>query len=340
MRIWPDAVREEGFSSGFSSRLIKDLVGRKRGFWEAFPKFSPIAFWETETYSFGKTYRHWLKWPWYLPLPMIGDHGVNLKRKYTVRELNPKAKTYVTWSSWRNMEPNTNSRVVRIQHPWVTYRRDKRIEPKPDRLGTLIFISHTTSRISRAEFDFGKYFSELSDLPEAFHPLAICIQMHDVRKGLHLELERFGLPIFTAGNSSSPFFVDRFYDLLSRFKFATSNVAGSQLFYSEEMGVPYFLYGPHPTERLDGGPVRSYYEDDDADLVEKAHRLFQLERVGEDSDEKLQFVSETLGLDSEVKISAVTLRARLKSDLLRSFPHLLGEVFKNTLQALGSLVKR
>jgi len=339
MNIWPDTVREETFSHGFSFGQIENLVSRKRGFWEALPKLSPIAFWETETYSFGKTYRSWLRWPWFVPLPMSGDHGVALQRKFSGRESNSGSRTYLTWSSWRaQSNVTTGLEVIQIPHPWITYRRSKSLKQRKEAEGTLVFIPHTIQGTNRAEFYFDDYFNSLESLPDQFKPISLCIQMHDVRKDLHLELEKYGYPIFTAGNSSSPYFVDRFYDLILRFRFCTSNVAGSQTFYCEEAGVPYFLFGLESQEQDQGGPARSAYSHNDPDLAQKVKQLFSYSNLGQ-SAEKDRFVSEALGLSINPETSGKNLRRTLVWDLFTLIPLLTLLVFQNAFTSLVHLYR-
>jgi hypothetical protein len=338
MRIWPKFIDQKNIAKGFGDNELDQIVKQRYGFWESFPKLSPIAFWEVETYSFGKIYRKWLGWPWFLPLPMIGDHGVELMRTFSNRESNSGARRYLTWSSWRlENKPPSLLEVHRIMHPWILYRRAKNILPRPDAKGTLVFISHTLPNTVRDQFNFDSYISSLSNLPSDFLPITLCVPMHDVRKGIHLQLKKYGLPIVTAGNSSSPMFVDRFYDLVTRFKFCTSNVAGSQLFYSEELGVPYFLLGEETTETQDGVSV-SYYHGSDEDLVSKTVKLFTLENL-KPSSEKKEFVSKTLGLDVDHASIRRELRRQLVPDTLHLAPLLLFSVIKTSTGAAFSLIR-
>ncbi len=334
MKVWPKFIRDGDFTSGFTAGQLEDLVSRNRGFWEGFPKLSPVAFWETETYSFGKTYRSWLRWPWFFPLPMSGDHGVELQRRFSERELNSGARTYLTWSTWRTQPIASNKlEVIQVPHPWVTYRRAKSMIKRVSASGTLIFVPHTIQSTTRAEFDFEHYLSSLESLPDHFKPFSLCLQMHDVRKGLHEELAKFGYPIFTAGNSSSPFFVDRFYDLILRFNFCTSNIAGSQSFYCEEAGVPYFLFGLENQEHERGGPARSAYVGIEPDQIEKVRRVFAYANLGQ-SAEKASFVAETLGLGIDPKPAVKSLRRRLIRDVFYLGPLLTRLVLVNAFTSL------
>ena len=41
-------------------------------------------------------------------------------------------------------------------------------------------------------------------------------------------------------------FIERFYEIIRKFKYATSDIVGSYLYYAVEMGIPFFIYGEHP----------------------------------------------------------------------------------------------
>lgn len=110
-----------------------------------------------------------------------------------------------------------------------------------------MFIPHT-KKLGKPypPHDWDAYFTGLHGLPDELRPKAICLFHIDIRNGLHHVLRQFGLPIFTVGLASHPKYAARFYDLISRFEFATSSFIGSQLWYCEELGVKYFLFGEPP----------------------------------------------------------------------------------------------
>jgi hypothetical protein len=249
------------------------------------------------------------------------------------------ARTYLTWSSWREKPAKSvKIDVLRVPHPWTLYRRKNNIIPKPDATGTMVFISHTLPSTSRHHFDFDKYVETLISLPSEFQPISLCLQMHDIKKGLHLDLEKYGLPIFSAGNSSSSLFVDRFYDLVGRHKFCTSNVIGSQLFYSEELGVPYFLLGAETVSLEEDGRQVSYYHLWDKDLVLKTKNLFNFENLGR-SERKVDFLNQTLGIDIDSESLRKIVRNKLASDFFYLMPSLFVKVLRSAFSAVGIILE-
>lgn len=240
--IWPMGYDPE---LGFLDWQLEKLCGASHGSREGFSSVaSPWLFSRSEMYSQGKTLRSFLKWPKLLPIPVFSDHGVHKASDLSGSELSNPAKVHLTWSCWRAQSSDVAGRVV-IQsvHPWVPYRSDRGIEQHEDATGTLFFVPHSVPGADQPLFNFEKYFTDVRDLPPIFQPRAICIAMHDVHLGLHEDLREFGLPIISAGNSASPMFVDRFYDIVRRFSYATSPIWGTQTFICEELGVKYFVFG-------------------------------------------------------------------------------------------------
>jgi len=128
--------------------------------------------------------------------------------------------------------------------------------------------------------------------------------MHDINAGKHKKLRRFGFPIVTAGNTSSIHFIDRFYNLVKRYSYATSPTWGSQTAYCTELGIPYFFLGSRPKlvnishKDMPLGEV-SYQDECHENYDNKAVELF---RTPTDSVtlEQRQFVELILGLDAKI----------------------------------------
>jgi hypothetical protein len=163
-------------------------------------------------------------------------YGIRLES----HERGSGARVYLTWNR-RLHEANRagRPRVVLIQNPWVTYRRMVGIQPAADRRGTLLFIAHSVPGWGGQRLDPDRLRAFAQTLPEAQRPLVACLHRHDVNVGLQQDLRDAGIPVVTAGNTTSPYFVDRFYDVVRRFEWITSEFeVGSQNFYCEELGIP------------------------------------------------------------------------------------------------------
>jgi len=218
-----------------------------------------FPFWTNEIYSLGRCWREFSGWPGFLPLAVSNDHGVQLSEALNTHENTPHPRAHLTWSTWRETPANRNEskKVTRVTHPWVLYRRLKGLTISSSANGTLYFVPHTLPDHIHENPPVAQTLQVLNKRSETLNPIAMIVAMHDVHGGLHKILEKYGHPILTAGHSSSPFFVDRFYAIVRQFQQSVSNSPGSQVFFMEEMGIPTQILGPaahHPES------VRLIYE--------------------------------------------------------------------------------
>ena len=201
-------------------------------------------YWTAEIYGQGKYIREYGHFPFFLPLCVYSDHGVTNDPKPAKHELFSDAPTRVFFSQrkvilWKKLSAIPCHVLL---SPFVYYRRSRNIRKNKDARGTLAFFSHSTPSID-VEVDIDNYISQLKLLPKIYHPISICLHMHDIKKGLHKKFIDAHIPVVTVGDVSSNKFVEKFYNLLRQAKFSTSNSLGSYTYYSIEMKIPFFLYG-------------------------------------------------------------------------------------------------
>lgn len=267
----------------------------------------PWAHWTSEIYSFGKCLRFWTKYPRVFPLFVYSDHGVGLHSHLFQHELENPAKVHFTWHPVKAQRYSSFAykKVLLVTHPWIFYRRLHGITRSKKPEGTLAFFMHGTTAVKWVGHDSEEYFEKLRALPGKFQPVVLCLHMNDIKAGLHKELRRYGFPIVTAGNTSSTNFVDRFYDLVKNYSYATSQVWGSYAAYCVELGIPYFHLGERPElvniadPNLPAGVAPQYWDDFHEDSAKKAEALFSLP-VDIVTDEQRAFVESVLGFDSRL----------------------------------------
>jgi len=265
---------------------------------------APWVYWTSELYSFGRLYRDWGCYPSWLPIFVYSDHGIHKPAEFSPHEKNNDANVHFTFNSERvlNNKNIESKEVILVTHPWVRYRKKNNIKQLKDAIGTLVFVSHTCEGIEINDDDNDVYFKMLNDLPDKYKPLVLCVHMHDIKNGYHKKLRKYGIPIITVGNTSSVEFVKRFYEIVKNFRFATSNVGGSQLYYCAEMGVPYLLYGDRPKlinySNLDVPlGVLDIYDTTQEELVEIEKTLFKSGSDRVNLHQKI-YVEWMLGLNS------------------------------------------
>lgn len=321
---WPSEVNPTNFHAGFRASTIEDLTSQERGFGEGKRVPSPMIFWTSENSSYGKCFREWLNWSNYLPIPFGSDHGVHIQRKLEPLEISLSNRYHVTWSEWRKTEENNGLRktIVHVPHPWITYRLKRKVQKSKNAFGTLVFMPHSWPDAELVDFSVDEYVAQLNKLPKKFKPFVLCLPMHDVRKGLHADLARLNLPMVTLGNTSSPFFVDRFFDLVRSFEFGTSTSIGTQLFFCQELGVDYFLLGKAPKIRSNDSQKINFMDDD---LSSQISNAFSIENIDQRRP-KLEIVKDALGLNVDGLAARSFLSKVMKRELIRLLPKLMSAV--------------
>lgn len=265
-------------------------------------KFFP--YWPPEIYSFGRYIRQYGYYPIFLPLTIYSDHAPELinNKPYT-HELESDAPVMFYHSLhavdvWKNFSKKP---CYSLYSPFVFYRRKNNIKKLDNSNGTIAFYSHSTDVIDNI-LDPELYIKQLLELPEKFQPVSVCLYDNDVRKGIYKIFLKHNIPVYTAGNSKSKFFAERFYSILKNFSFATSNAIGSYLFYAVEMNIPFSIYGDGPIyinkgdKNIKFGKYDSYQE---FPIYKEIYGLFKGLNT-EITDEQKLIVEDGLGINTGV----------------------------------------
>jgi hypothetical protein len=204
-------------------------------------------YWTAEIYSFGKYLREYGYYPEWLPLYVSTDHGPRVIDELLKIELDCDAPVQFYHSprlveSWKKISTKP---CYTMFSPFVFYRRTRKITQNIDAKGTLAYPAHTTPNIDD-EANYEIYIEQLMSLPKEFHPIAVQLHYHDIRKERHKLFLKYKIPVYTAGHNADYRFAERFYEILRQFKYTTSNMVTSSLFYSVEMGIPHSIYGIEP----------------------------------------------------------------------------------------------
>lgn len=311
---WPnnsslDEYMEQGFSDQDLERLCDRQSDSNRG---SIPFLRIFSF--AELYGMGFATRVVADLPRLMPLPYFSDHGVTHTEIWNHVETSNSARTHVTWHEWRAGQDLSPKRVVRITHPLVIFRRRRRIYRSVEASGSLVFLDHSLPNQDYKPYDYEEYFEKLASLPSQMRPKGVCIQMHDVHKGLHKTVRPFGIPLFTVGESSSNFYPERFYDLITRFEFATSTRVGSHSYLTDEAGVRFFLWGEEISPNTDRPQHLREFEDH---LWEHAKKIFS-DFPPRRSVERYNWLNSTLSLDIGLDESVRRIRRTIQRDFLYS----------------------
>ena len=272
-----------------SSRLLAQIANLLIFHWPS------RIFWTWEVYGLGSSLKDVQGIAQRRKILTSSDHGLSFHVNPVSEEMDIPANTHVTWSLWRACLKFPDGRkVIRVQHPWIAYRKKNNILLSKNASGTLVYVPHSVPGIT-SELDVTSYVKVVSLLPESFHPLVFCLHMHDVKQSVIRAIQDEGFSVVTVGNSSHPRYVRRFYGLLKKFEFATSPDIGSQLFYAHEFGVKYFLYDPENKFQIASEYQASVQMHQD--VLERVEKTFSRDNLYDNTLEKDILVSEALGLD-------------------------------------------
>lgn len=260
-------------------------------------------FWTAEIYGFGLQISRYGFYPYCLPLCIYTDHGPGYRDAIPIHEIESSApiQLYHSQNSVRLWQSVTAKKAYCLYSPFAFYRRRTGASIASDAKGTIAFPAHSTPSIDEVG-GFEKYIEQLKQLPEKYHPVTICMHMHDIQKGAHMDFIREGFEVVTAGNSLDQRFIERFYEIISSHQFATSNTPGSYLYYCVEMGIPFFVYGEKPrlVNRSNRNVPIGVYGTFDSGYTKRAYDLFHLPDPKADtpqiSSQQKAFVESHMGI--------------------------------------------
>ncbi len=230
--------------NGYTEEKILNLCNPKH----IHSGFSKWYYIQAEIYSFGKYIREYGFYPQFLPLHIYTDHGggaVEIEPYRHELETKAYAMFYHVPERVKRWKELSGKPCYTLFSPFVFYRRKNKITQSKEAKGTIAFPAHSTPDIKDVSH-IENYIFQLKELPEEFQPVSVCIHFCDIEKGLHKVFIDSGFPVYTAGHPSDYRFTKRFYGILKNFKYSTSNLIGSYMPYSVEMGIPFSLYGQEP----------------------------------------------------------------------------------------------
>lgn len=264
---------------------------------------SKTLYWRSEMYGMGQEFRKFGFYPKNWPLNIYSAHGVYMGDQPSQHELDTRAPVmmYFTKKVVEVYRHISSKRCYCVIAPFAFHRRRKNITQSRDAIGTIVFVGHSTALIDDL-INVETYIDQLEELPKKYKPLTICLHSNDIEKGLHKTFVHKGFEVVTAGYPMRADYTKRFYDLLKRHKYASSNAIGSYTFYATEMGIPFFLYGEASVlynkrdKNMETGLYTSYTTQ--SNFV-KAAELFKSQSE-EVSIAQKEFVEELMGIHDSI----------------------------------------
>ena len=287
------------------------------------------ADWTTELYSFGFCLRDETNYPNYLPIFATADHGAIFGSRIEFHEANSSMPLFITHNLRKveRLKDFFSGDVIHAPHPWAGWRR--RNFPKTEGTGSLVFVPHSNGHTYPIT-EISDFVNELNALDSKFHPITLCLHMHDINAGLHMLLRPHGFKLTTAGNTSNRNFAERFYSILMKHRYVLSPSIGSHAIYALEAGKEFYHLNEIPQKNSSTGnlksPIYNYRENFDVnEEFEQFEHFVNMFNFGAKRDSEFieQYVQFALGLDAN--ITAHELHDLLMSSLrksLRQIPYL------------------
>lgn len=292
----------------------------------------------TENYSQGRIYREYARFPKWKSLWVYSEHGIEFDI-VGQHEVDNDAEALFVFSEGKlqNYKKVSAKPVYQVLHPFVWYRRAYGIQREKHAKGTIAFPAHSTAHWDSI-FDIYAYIEQLQSLPEEMQPVCVCLYVDDIWKGRHKIFMESGIPVYSAGNARDIRFVDRYYEILRHFKYATSNFIGSYSFYSVEMGIPFSLHGDIP---LFYSSRRDDWDTTLSDPEKEARRLFSGIYLNI-TDAQKEFVTSKLNLKEhlsreemrQILVTAYDKKGNVYKDLIKYSSRRIRFLVKRALQSL------
>lgn len=316
-----------------SEEQLLELCNSKHG-------FKLQLFWTAECYGFGKYIRKYGYYPNFLPLAVYTDHGPgHLSKKPWKHELESYAPAmfYHSPESVKIWKKFSDKPCHTLFSPFVFYRRSNNVIQDINANGTIVFPNHTVSNMDEIS-DTQSYIDQLKNLPEKFQPISVCLHFHDIRIGRHKIYLKNNISVYTVGDDFN-FFIERFYDILRKFKYASSNQASSSLFYSVEMGIPFFIHG-NRTENINKAdlnyPLGRLTDYEDSEFYQTLDKMFSGFEC-EITNEKKRLVESNLGIYDAIsrkKMAYVLYSSLVKLFFCKAFYRDIGGRLIKEIKAL------
>jgi hypothetical protein len=187
--------------------------------------------------------------PEWFQLPFVCPDGAYHGSRAHENVLDARSKLYFGWNKKlvEDVQRQSNKKAFIIEHPWAWYVRTKfPNDSSGSGNGTLFFWPHANEACYPNIPCFDRLIEQLKSLSSEFHPITICLNHYDISTGLHKKLRKYGLPIVTAGNNNSTFFVNRFFNLIAHYNYFFSSDIGSQVMFTLIANKKHFIIGEKP----------------------------------------------------------------------------------------------
>jgi len=204
-------------------------------------------FFPTTFYGNGDIIRKYCRFTTLLPLPILLQHGWNIKP--TNHDAVTDAPENWYWNEklrelYTTSFPQLSTRAVGAPFLYLLELLKYRELPIDTRKGSIVFPSHS-SALCEMNCDFQEYATILEQLPEEYKPITVCLYHIDQEKGFDKIFLDRGFSITSNGKGiHDKYFLYNFIENTKNKRFAFSNQMTSALLYASVMGLTSYFLGP------------------------------------------------------------------------------------------------
>ena len=196
--------------------------------------------WSSEIYGLGECFRSAAKYPRILPLFFTSDHGVNISGYLDpdIKTRKIRTRKHLTWS-----EANLKTKVAKLkiagtQHPWLYYLERNKEKLNENRVGSIFYPLHRAPGFIFHGLDDSASIKYLRNLPDQYQPVHVSIHMHDLGSEREEQFLSAGFKVVTLGETNDIKFHEKFFSLISGYKYAFSESWGSHVPFLIKCGIP------------------------------------------------------------------------------------------------------
>lgn len=215
--------------------------------------------WSHEVYSLDLLYRSLYRYPRFLPLFIMTEHGINFDKLFDKEIMKSKlyGLTFFTWNSSTLYENRTirNPKFIGQIHPWVVYKEKNRLKISPKRAGTVFFPFHTVPGIISKGQDDKESVRFLEEM-NLHKPITVCLHWLDYQTERRVYFEDHGFTVTYAGHPNQSNFMDGFFKLVEDKKEAIVEGWSSAVPYLTDLGIPTRIINREMYEYSSDGSLR------------------------------------------------------------------------------------
>lgn len=311
-------MKESNFDwQGFSEEKLQKLCAEDTSSTKV-----KMYYWPAEAYSSGTFLREYAFYPSFLPLYCYSEHGIRYQLDIDLHERTNNAPFHILYhKEFRALfQKEIGKPCYQVEAPLPWIRKKRKLEKYIHAKGTIAFFSHSTPDVVFADdvrTIVDEYIASLKELPSEMQPVCVCLHMHDINNGTYKYFLEKNIPVYTVGNAYNPHFAENFYDILLNFNYSTSNALGSNVWYSVEAEIPFFLYGKGVAYKNIGSAefALGALDDNKNELYYELVNMFSTRTKSVTLEQKV-LAEKILGIPSElsrIKLSYLLYTAFLKN---------------------------